>query len=419
MQNKFINLSLLLFIATSILAFKVGEHIEIEAYLNARSSSSFLKTSGNIKTQLSKGTKGEILETQKMPSGNYGIKMKVENGPHRGESYWVYYNLKAPLMKLLNTDQVEKAKNAVLTSSQPAIRDPDEAAVINAAQTAVAALKNKSISSLTSSVKNADCPPIALATSNVSEDQYVESDIVTPYREMATSALHSPICRTSDNGYEVCTSKEDSKKIEKFTLTNSGPNNIVKKNEYFINRTMSFEYEDRARSDIKLIVCDSPDETTSHATYSIMMFFPRSVLPAIKKIGNVLEVTLPNREIVRYNAITKEIIGGVFTEKPMIQDSKSKAVPANISYSGNGVMIRADKSGDLPYGDIELNNGKSAKSTSIATISKKGFKDCKIPSKDIWYTDNSKGGNVFIKPELAKDDGIDKFIKTKCGFSIY
>lgn len=413
---------------SSVLAFKVGDQVELEAFLNARSSAQFLKTSGNIKTQLSAGTKGEVLESKKMNSGNYGIKMKVESGAHRGETYWLYYNLKDPKIKLfdrhqreLKTEQIAQVKMAKLTEEQVGIRAPEEAAVLVAANTAKFVLENKMASQVTPPPTSADCAPaVSAINSSVTEEDYTESDVVEPFREVSGSPLHSNTCRTMKDGWDQCRHTE-TKQIEAFQLTNKGPNNIVKSNEYYINRTMNFEFDDRARSDMKLIVVDSPDDTTSHSTYSIMLFFPRTVLPAIKKEGEELIVTLPNKEIVRYNANTKEVIGGVFTEGAMVADPKNrnKARPADIKYTGNGVMIRSDKSGDLPYGDIELSNGSKAPSSSTATISKKGFKDCKIPSKDIWYTDYKKGGSVFIKPEFQADKGLDDFVKKKCGFSIY
>ena len=148
-------------------------------------------------------------------------------------------------------------------------------------------------------------------------------------------------------------------------------------------------------------------------------FSPRSVLPSIKEVDDELNVTLQNKEVVRYNAKTKEIIGGVLTEGKMAQDpkNKNKAIPANIKYTGESVLMRASKSGDLPYGDIELRDGSKARSTTVATVSKKGHKDCQIPSKDIWY--NTPDEDFLIKPELASDAGLDSFLKKKCGFSLF
>ncbi len=433
-QNSQYQSVLLFIILTMFLSLSIGEHVELVAFLNARKSANFKDKANNIETQLALGVRGEVLETQKFASGNYGLKLKIENGSQSGKSYWVYYNLKAPLIKLIDSKNHEvdsselgskdnnKIKKGILTKSQKAIQDPEESAqsdIAQVAKTAAAILDKKVISQMTEVKKSEPCNPFLSRVTEVSEHHYNESDIVEPYRERPTNALKSMVCSTTSAGWDVC-KQSGSEKIEAFKLVNYGPNNIVKNNEYYINREMSFEFDDRARSDMRLLVSDSPDETISHTTYSIMMFFPRSVLPAVKKVGETLEVTLPTKEVVKYDAKTKEIIGGVFSEGPMQKDSanRNKAKPANIQYTGAGVLIRADKSGDLPYTDIELSNGKSAPSISIATISKKGFKDCKVPAKDIWSTDQNSG-NAFIKESLAKDSGLDAFIKIRCGFSLY
>jgi hypothetical protein len=315
----------------------------------------------------------------------------------------------------LKVEQINTAKEVVLIKPQVAYRDLTEPSVERAAALAVNTLQTRSVANALTPPNSKNCDPQLSPITTKSEEQYTESDVVEPFREVNQSELVGKSC----GGGEVYTVCKRDNKIEAFQIINGGPNNIVKTNEYYINRTMSFEFEDKARSDLKLVVSDAPDDFTSHATYSVMLFFPRSVLPAIKKVGDELIVTLPNREIVRYNAKTKEVIGGVFEEKPIAQDTRKKALPPGIKYAGNGVMIRADKSGDLPYGDIELPNGKPAPSITIATVSKKGFKDCKIPSKDIWYTRHDRAGNTFIKPELANDQGMDKFIKERCGFSLF
>lgn len=293
-----------------------------------------------------------------------------------------------------------------------------EKTLIKAAKIAVKTLENKTISQLTNNTNSVVCLPLTpLSLKTVSEDQYQETDIVEPFREMATSDL-LPFA-ISTNEFGVNRRLSDSDRVESFEICNGGPNNIVKSSEPGLGRCIRFAYPDRARSDIKLVIWDSPDSKNSHATISVMLFFPRIILPSINKIGEELEVTLPNREIIRFNANTHEVSGGVFEEGPIAQRKNGKAFPPNIKYTGNGVMIRADKSGDLPYGDIELRNGKSAPSISTATVSKKGFRDCSIPSKDLWYTDHQKKGVIFIKPNLASDEGMDAFIKKRCGFSLY
>lgn len=423
-KTKIIPVWITLVSLLTTLAFKKGDLIELQAFVNARTSASFTKSSKNISATLSKGTTGEVLETQQLPSGNIALKIKVESGPRAGESYWVYHNLKKSFISLYNKKSEEitdsnllAVQKARLKESISAIRAPEESAIIEAAETAKTILDNKNVTALVVNVEIPDCKSTTIIE-KVPEAKYDETQVVEPYREVAESSYSTHSCRETKGGWDLC---RNEKGIVGFTLVNHGPNKIVKTNESHINREMSFEFEDRARSDMRLIVAEAPDDTVSHITYSIMMFFPRTVLPSVKKVGEELEVTLPTKEIIRYNAKTKEVIGGVMTEGAMKQDpkNKNKAVPAALNYTGRGVLIRADKSGDLPYGDIETKSGAPAPSISIATVSKKGFKDCKIPSKDIWYTDYNNSGNVLIKKDLATDAGLDSFIKFKCGFSIY
>ena len=423
-MKKYRNIFFLTLLSLTLLSFKAGDEVELENYLNARSFADFRIKTDNIKTTLTKGTRGEILETKKFNSGNFGLKLKIQNGAHKGESFWVYHNVKLPKVKLYTSGHTqtldpEKAKQSVHTQNQDAIRSPEEALTLNAAKLTSETLANPKNNINPPAIKSNDCLFKTDDLHNPEESQYSELDLVTPYREISTSTLHSSKCNNLVREYEVC--KDPNNAVESFRLNNHGPNSIVKKDEYYISREFSFEMPDRARSDLKLMISDSPDETTSHATYSVMIFLPRTVLPSIKNVGEELHVTLPTREVVRFNSKTKEIVGGVFSESPMEQDpkNKNKAVPAKVKYEGEGVMIRADKSGDFPHGDIELSNGTHAPSISTATISKKGHKDCKVPAKDIWFTDYSKGSNVFVKSELANDKGMDDFIKKRCGFSLY
>lgn len=67
------------------------EYVELKGMLNGRSSSSFTREDRNILTTLTRGTRGEILETKKLRSGSFGIKIKVMNGKNAGKEMWVYH----------------------------------------------------------------------------------------------------------------------------------------------------------------------------------------------------------------------------------------------------------------------------------------------------------------------------------------
>lgn len=103
MKNKLPTILLSLSLV-ALVGFTVGDEVELDAYLNARTNPNFLKYSKNVATQLAMGTTGEVLEIKKFNTGNSGIKMKVTSGPKAGQSYWVYYNKNSPDIKLTNKD---------------------------------------------------------------------------------------------------------------------------------------------------------------------------------------------------------------------------------------------------------------------------------------------------------------------------
>ncbi len=422
---------------TTLYAFDVGQEIEMEAFVNARTNANFLKTTKNIKTTLAKGTTGSVLEVKNFSSGNAGIKMKVTSGPRTGESYWVYFNKKEPAIKVVDTKGTKDKKEpkevapevvtpeiikedrikAEIKKDTPSIRVPEEQAVIDTVSESITI--KEQVTEILVPPSSKDCPPVIDTTtttlSGTSEKDYHESKSIAPFREVPRASQSTPkFVKRNDPSYSVF---QRDGEISSFSLSNNGPNSIVPTNEYYIARKFDFEFDDRARSEIKMLVTDSPDDISSRATTSIMVFFPRSVLPSIERVGNELHVTLPTKEVIKYNATTKEIIGGVLTEGKMSQSPGSPAKPAALKYTGEGVMIRADRSGsNLPYGDMEV-NGRATPNNVIATVSKKGEKDCKIPSKDIWYTDKNYS-SPMIKPELQSDAGLDSFLKKRCGFSL-
>lgn len=69
-------------------------YIELDSYLNGRSSASFHTSSNNIEMLLPKGTRGEVLKAQKLPSGNFGFYILIHNGINKGEKAWIYYDQK-------------------------------------------------------------------------------------------------------------------------------------------------------------------------------------------------------------------------------------------------------------------------------------------------------------------------------------
>lgn len=250
--------------------------------------------------------------------------------------------------------------------------------------------------------------------------QFDETKIQIPVRDSNEQGLQSTICRESSNGpWNLCSILFDNNdEMEKsFSFTNTGENKIVPKSGFGVGRSYEFMFEDFARSDLSLLVWDMPDEVESHGHLKMMMFFPREILPAIRyesvEQKDLMIVTLPTREEVVFDANTREVISGVFKESPIAQDSEGNGLNPSVVYTGKGVAVEADRLNDYPVGI-----SKSGKNNT-ATITKAGFKPCKIPAKNLWYTDNNKGGNVFFNKDYVTDEAFDKLLKKKCKFSMY
>lgn len=250
---------------------------------------------------------------------------------------------------------------------------------------------------------------------------YDETKIQEPFSESNEEFLEATICRTRDHlRWDYCSSKyaNGEEQMKNFKFSNYGENKIVPKSGFGVGRDFEFQFEGFARSDLGLLIWDMPDEYESHGHLKLMMFFPRLVMPAIRYVSDSdkdqLIVTLPTKEEVIFNGKTKEIIGGVMKELPLKQDSSGASLNPGVIYTGSGVVVEADRLNDYPVGNFNA-QGKN----NIATISKKGFKDCKIPAKELWYTDDDKGGNVFFNKQYISDTEFDKLLKKKCKFSMY
>lgn len=244
--------------------------------------------------------------------------------------------------------------------------------------------------------------------------EFDETKIQEPRKNSNEEKLSPTICRSKENiPWDVCSSIiNDNLEVPKnFKLMNAGINRTVPQSGNLIGREFIFMFQDLARSDLGLLVWDIPDENTNHGHLKIMMFFPREILPSIKlnQSKQNVTVTLPNREEVIFNAETKEIVGGVLQEEPMAQDQYGNAVSPLVTYTGSGVVIEAHRLNEYPVGVIN----------NTAVIKKRGFPNCHVPVKELWYTDSKKNGNVYFNKNYTTDKSFDAFLKSRCKFSIY
>ncbi len=92
--------SLILLILLSAFTPVVDDLIELQAVFNGRSSANFLRSAGNVRLRLSRGTVGKIKDIKRFSSGNSGLLIEVKNGSYQGELVWVHYNPRKELIAL-------------------------------------------------------------------------------------------------------------------------------------------------------------------------------------------------------------------------------------------------------------------------------------------------------------------------------
>jgi len=97
----------------------------------------------------------------------------------------------------------------------------------------------------------------------------------------------------------------------------------------------------------------------------------------------------------------------------MKQTGSGHAVAPGIQYKGRGVVVEASALADWPVGF----EGDRASKTVL--LKKMGFKNCVVPGRELFYTDHTRGGNVFFNKKYISDAAFDSYVQNRCGFSIY
>ena len=208
----------------------------------------------------------------------------------------------------------------------------------------------------------------------------------------------SRACQSREEGYSVCR-LDAGPEIDSFYFANQGGNAVVREPydpvNVFPQRWFEFHFQEQARQDLYFTVSDIVSGRISQAAESYFMVFPRNVVPSIVVAQDRYVVTLPTGEAVLFNAKTKEITGGALAEK----GSQKPGVFAKIAYTGNGVLLRADRMGEDPR----------VKTTATAT---RGSSNCAIPTRELW------SGNSVVHFKFPTDEGFDRFLRARCGFGL-
>lgn len=209
------------------------------------------------------------------------------------------------------------------------------------------------------------------------------------------------------------------------SFTNDGNNSIVQqdKTPEESSRTYSFRFYDRQKQDMMLQVTDDSGLTgkMSHDLLETsIIFIPRKVIPHVEPYEDQGEckqkVILPTSEYIVFDAITKEIIGGVLKESPMdLNLSRHKRKFAQIKYEGNGIMIRADRRYGAPEYTYKSKFNIHER-VSEATVTHKG-KTCYVAKSLLWTHTNNTDQRPFFK--FASDqEFLDVIANPICGWNL-
>jgi hypothetical protein len=203
-----------------------------------------------------------------------------------------------------------------------------------------------------------------------------------------------------------------------FEFSNRGGNRIlperydIGKNKHF-TRDFQFRFDDRARQDIHFSVTDwvpSRDKQfrLSELMNSVLLFFPRTFVPAIATTGANTVVTLPTGEKVEFDAKTHEIVSGVLVERPVALSAPQ--FPA-VDYVGKGVAVRANS------------RGKDPRVGTVATITTgspdpncsegQRCNECQVPAKELWEQ------NGAVRFKFSTDEEFDRYLRARCGFGLF
>lgn len=189
------------------------------------------------------------------------------------------------------------------------------------------------------------------------------------------------------------------------------------------SRTWRFIFDQRNKQDINLQLTDDSGLTgrMSHDLLeTTVLFVPRKVIPYIDtqhdQADCALKVILPTEEVIWFDAITKEIIAGVLKEQPLdLNPSRHHRKFAGLEYTGNAIMIRADRRAGTPEHiyDRPFNVNERVKEALITHKEKQ----CLVDKSMIWEnTENPDAMTYFLYS--SDQEFLDLVINPVCGWNL-
>lgn len=163
-------------------------------------------------------------------------------------------------------------------------------------------------------------------------------------------------------------------------------------------RSWDFVSEDNSVNGTFINISDEPTPgTLSHLMETNIVLIPRKEKPRAETKGDEVHVTLPTGEMVIFDAKTKLIKRGAFTEEAIDTNPNRLKRKFVTSYAGEGISLKVDRRGNDPRigaGNVE--------------ITQKG-KTCSLPKAQVWG-----GTNDNPKFKFSDDKKLVDFLNSKC-----
>ncbi len=219
---------------------------------------------------------------------------------------------------------------------------------------------------------------------------------------------------------------DDSGNLVEINFENNTKNAInPRTSEHGSNRQYRFIFEERSKQNINLSITEDSGLTSqmSHDLLeSTIVFIPRKNLPYVEldqeqeTSSCTRKIFLPTGEFMVLNALTNEIIDGVLKEYPMdMTASRHQRKFAGLEYTGNGIMIRADRRAGTPEHTYTQSFNVN-ENISKAVITRKG-KTCLVSKSLIW--ENTMNADVGAYFKYSTDqEFLDKVINPICGWGL-
>lgn len=216
----------------------------------------------------------------------------------------------------------------------------------------------------------------------------------------------------------------DGDEINGFSFTNESENAINPRTaEFGSNREFNFRFDQRNKQDMHLHITEDSGLTgrMSHDLLETMIVFvPRRVVPYIDmntdQVNCGIKIVLPTDEYILFDAITKEIIGGVLEEQPMdMTESRHHREFAGLNYTGNGIMIRADRRAGTPEHTYNVSYNVNERVRDAVVIHK--GKECIVNKNMIWENTEDPDETAYFMYS-SDQEFLDTVINPICGWNL-